>query len=253
MTIVAKTASSGPHLHGVRTIPGVNDVEWSATKEVRIEMKTAAVDRGLLVVTGPVGVGKSFAVTRGAQACNNSVDQVIWLELSSTIRGRALLASLYPDLAGGNAPKGDTETQLMAGLHLAASSMWRLIIVDEAQHITLQAMHALRGLHSDLDADFGLVLVGTPRLLDRIPPEIRSRQTGEVKIDRLTNDEAPAVLAAYHSRFATVDPALLAEVNKRLAGGEFRWWAKMLVRLNRYVPADAGMSMADFRKWSKGL
>lgn len=243
MTILSPTVTRGTHVAGVTRITEVTDVEWARTQQVRVEMKLAALDRGLLVVVGDVGTGKSFSVARAAERCGDVVDEVVWLELSSNVRGRALLADLYPDLAGGEAPKGDTETQLMAGLHLAASDRHRLVIVDEAQHVTLQAMHALRGLHSHPDADFGLVLVGTPLLEKRMPPEIRSRRTGRVSLDRMTATEAPGVLAAYHPRYAAADPTVLAEANQRYARGEFRWWAKLLVRIHRHLADDVELTM----------
>lgn len=234
-------------------IDDVAAVEWARTQQVRVAMKEAALDRGLLVVVGPVGVGKTFSTARAAEQCAPIVDEVVWLELASNIRGRALLAALYPDLAGGPAPKVDTETQLMAGLHLAAADRRRLIVVDEAQHVTLQSMHALRGLHSHPDANFGLVLVGTPQLETRMPSEIRSRQTGRVSLERMTSTEAPAVLAAYHPRFAEADPTVLSEANQRYARGEFRWWAKLLVRINRHTSPGDELTMAVISSLADGL
>ena len=225
----------GPHLAGVRQIEDVADVEWARTKAVRIAVKECALDRGLISVTGPVGVGKTFSVARAAERSADLVDEVVWIELSSAMRGRGLLASLYPQLAGGPAPKGASEAQLLAGLHDVVADQHRLLIVDEAQHITLQAMHALRGLHSHPRADCGLVLIGTPVLADRMPPEIRSRCTRAVVFDRITDAEAPKVLTRYHPVFAEADRKVIVEVNRRYARGEFRWWAKLLVRINRYA------------------
>jgi type II secretory pathway predicted ATPase ExeA len=242
----------GPHLRGVRDVEGVCDVEWARTQAVRVAVKECALDRGLVTVTGPVGVGKSFSVARAAEASEDIVDEIVWVELSSSVRGRALLASLYPQLAGGPAPKGDAESQLLAGLHLAVADRHRLLIVDEAQHITTQAMHALRGLNSHPDADCGLVLIGTDKLLDRLPPELRSRKTGEVRFERITDAEAPKVLAAYHPLFGDADPAVLSEANRRYAGGEFRWWAKLLVRLDRYLQGRP-LTMAVIEENRAGL
>src|SRR5690606_6352159 len=56
----------GPHLAGLRNLDDVADVEWARTKAVRIATKECALDRGLLVVCGPVGVGKTFSVARAA-------------------------------------------------------------------------------------------------------------------------------------------------------------------------------------------
>lgn len=253
MSLFEPTHRWGPHLAGLRNLDDVADVEWARTKAVRIATKECALDRGLLVVCGPVGVGKTFSVARAAERCADIVDDVVWVELSSSMRGRGLLASLYPPLAGGPAPRGDAESQLLAGLHLVMADRHRLLIVDEAQHITLQAMHALRGLHSHPDADFGLVLIGTPVLHDRMPPELRSRRTGTVTFERITDQEAPKVLRAYHPVFATADRRLLSEVNRRYARGEFRWWAKLLVRINRYLADGEDLTLDVIEDLREGL
>lgn len=243
----------GAHLRGVRSLPEMSEVEWSATAEVRFALKEAAIDRGLVVVTGRVGVGKTFSVARAAEALTDAVDEVVWLELSSNIRGRALLAALYPDLAGGPPSRGDTEHQLMAGLHAAIADRHRLLVVDEAQHISRQAMHTLRGLHSHPDADCALVLVGTPELNRRLPPELRSRRTASVTLDGLADDEVASVLAAYHPIFAAAAPAVLMEANRRFARGEMRWWAKLLVRAARDLEAGEELTMDVLIEVGQGL
>lgn len=246
------TVSWGPHLRGVADIDGVCEVEWRRTEATRVAVKEAALDRGFATIVGPVGVGKTFSVARAAEAAHDMVDDVVWIELSSTMRGKGLLTSMYPQLAGGEPPRGWSEAQLLAGLHASVADAHRLLIVDEAQHITLQAMHALRGLHSHPTADCGLVLIGTQALEDRLPPELKSRRTARVVAERISDTEAPGVLAAYHPTYATCDPRVLVEVNRRYARGEFRWWAKLLVRIDRYFDGDV-LELADIEALRDGL
>lgn len=233
----------GLHLEGVAVIPGVGDVEWERTKKARVLLKEAVTDLGLVVIVGPPGVGKTFSVARAAETCAKSVDQVVWLEIPTEVRGRALLANLYPPLAGGPAARGATEGQLHAGLEATLSGARRLVVVDEAQFITSQALLTLRSLHAAADTKFALVVVGTHKLLTNLSPELRSRVTGYADFDRLTDTEAPKVLARFHPRYAEADPAVLAEGNRRYAGGEFRWWTKALVLLNRYVDRNQPLTM----------
>jgi type II secretory pathway predicted ATPase ExeA len=236
----------------VRTIDDVCDVEWQRTAAVRVALKECAYDRGLVTVIGPVGVGKTFSVARGAEALSGRIDEVCWVELSATMRGRGLLTAMYPQLAGGPAPKGASERQLIEGLHLVLADEHRLVVVDEAQHIQTQAMGALRGLHSYPTANFGLVLIGTQLLEDRLSPELRSRRTRRVVLERISDAEAPTVLADYHPLFDATEPDVLAEANRRYARGEFRWWAKLLVRADHYH-RGGGLSMADIAQLADGL
>lgn len=247
------TVPWGPHLAGVRSIDGVCDVSWDRTEAAQVALTEAALDHGLVTVIGPPGVGKTFAVARAASAVAHIVDEVNWVELSSSMRGRGLLMAMYPQLAGGPAPKGYSERQLIEGLHAVLSDCDRLVVVDEAQHIGSQAMGALRGLHSHPTARFGLVLIGTHRLEERLSPELRSRRTGNVDFQSITDAEAPAVLGAYHPVYAATDDVVLIEANRRRAHGEFRWWAKLLVRVNRYLPGADGLTMADIDQYGEGL
>lgn len=242
----------GPHLAGVRSIDDVNDVEWARTKAAREALKECALDCGLVTVVGPVGVGKTFSVARATEALEDYDAEVCWVELSATMRGKGLLTSLYPQLAGGPAPKGYSERQLTEGLHAVLSQERRVVVVDEAQHIQSQAMGALRGLHSHPTADFGLVLIGTPQLEAKLSPELKSRRTRAVEFDRITDAEAPTVLAAYHPIFAATGADVLTETNRRYARGEFRWWAKLLVRVSRYFDGDA-LTMADVDELRDGM
>lgn len=243
----------GPHLHGVGEVPGVNDVEWSRTKEVRERLKEAVLDRGLVSVIGPVGTGKTFSVARAAESCADLVDEVVWLEVASTLRGRALFGAFYERLCGGAPPKGATEYQLMRQLRHTMATQRRLVILDEAQYVTHQALQALRGFHSDANADFALVVIGTPELARRMPPELRSRVTGQVRFERIADAEAPKVLAAFHPRYTATEPAVLREANRRYARGEFRWWAKLLVPLNRYEPEGAKLTLATIARYAERL
>ena len=119
------------------------------------------------------------------------------------------------------------------------------VLLDEAQLVTTEAMQMLRWLHDRADAQFALVIVGTRALEAKLPPEVSSRVVSHVRLERIADEEAAGLLADYHPLFAAADPALVAQLNRVEARGEFRWWAKFLLRAHRYLPKLGGTLDAE--------
>lgn len=228
----------GGHLNGLTAVPGLAAVGTDAMADVQVRISEAVRDRSLVLVTGSPGTGKSFAVARGVEAATSARPSLsaLWVELATSVRGAALARDLLPQITGvappPTAPLRDMRL-LMAG-HLARQH--RLLVLDEAQHVTKEAMLLMRWLYDRHDADFALVIVGTPKLLTTLPPEMLSRVVSHVEFHRIADNDAPELLAAYHPLFTTADPALLIQLNRTEARGEFRWWAKFLLRAHRYLP-----------------
>lgn len=221
----------GQHLKTLSSIEGYGPVDWRHAREVRVLMGHTSRERGIMVVTGSPGVGKTFAVARGAEDCEKDASypaEIAWVELSNTARGRTLLAELYPQITGVEPMRTATMLEMRNELADALTERHRLLVVDEAQHVSKEAMHELRWLMDRPSTDAALVIVGIPEAWGKLAPEMRSRTSRHMTVAPISDDEVAGVLASYHRVFAEAAPALLVYVNRVYARGRFRWWAHFL-------------------------
>jgi len=247
MTNVPVRSEWGRHFHGLEQLGSVGDVATDAAADVRIRLTETVRDRNIMMVTGKPGTGKSFATARAVEHVTSRTPHVavVWLEMATRVQGKALaldlLSQFSSDIPDRRTPLRELRIQMrreLAGRH-------RLIVLDEAQHVNLEALQLLRWLHDLGDADFAVCMVGTPSLEQRVPLELSSRVTSHVAFDTIADDDAPALLAEYHPLFVDVDADLLSRLNRVEARGEFRWWAKFLLRAHHYVPHVGGVLDAD--------
>jgi len=129
------------------------------TTSVRM-MKCLAIAHGgdmALISTAP-GVGKSATVKQYAATRGN----VFVVTVSPAVRGvnTMLIATLA---AMGEPGAKGTPQQLSARIRARVRGASALIIVDEAQHLSPQALDELRSIHDDTDC--GVALVGDETLL----------------------------------------------------------------------------------------
>jgi len=233
----------GPHFHGLEKLNDVAAVTTDTAGDIRLRLIEAVRDRAMMLVTGSCGAGKSFAVARSVEAASNKfVDMdVAWLELATSVRGLALARDLFPQITGTQPTSGMQLRDLRHHMATYLGERHRVLVVDEAQHVTKEAMHLLRWLHDANQSNFGLVIVGTPMLARKLAPELVSRVTAHVHIERLADQDAPTLLGSYHPIFTTAPAELLVSLNRTQARGEFRWWAKFLLRAHHYLPQLNGV------------
>ena len=240
------TASQwGPHLKGLDGVAGLNTVATGPVSDIRVRLREAVRDRSMMLVTGDPGCGKSFAVARAVEQLDPAKVTPVWLEIATTVRGKALALDLFPQITGVNAPPAALLRDLRTTIAEHLSEERRVLVLDEAQLVTVEAMQMLRWLHDRADAEFALVIVGTRALEKRLPPEVSSRVVSHVRLDRIADEDAPSLLADYHPLFAGADPTLVSQLNRVEARGEFRWWAKFLLRAHLYLPKLGGTLDAD--------
>lgn len=224
----------GPHWKGLTDVPVV---ETNQLLEVRVRLSEAAHERAVMTVTGLVGSGKSFAVGRAAEAiadANPDLD-IVWLELSRTTHEVRLLEEIYVSVMGVQPMKSAKARILTAELNEALDGRHRILVVDEGHNLARKALLELRGFHDRADANFALVIVGTPDLNDKLASEMRSRVSLRVHIDRLSDDAVVGVLHAFDKVFESIADTKLRHLNRARARGEFRWWAMFLLRARRYL------------------
>lgn len=128
----------------------------------------------IIVITGAPGVGKTLACATYAE--NNSN---VWLVTAdpSTRTARALLAELAEILglvATGRAQAGRLSANIIKRLMGTAG----LIIVDEAQHLHVEALEQLRTIFDR--ANVGVALVGNATVKNRMDSKDRSEQFAQL-------------------------------------------------------------------------
>lgn len=220
----------GPHYRALQGCPEVTAVNTAGLRRVRLRVTEAARDRSLVVITAPAGTGKSFAVGRAVESVMDTFPALdaVGVELASTSSEKVLMEDLYLQILALEPPKRARTADLRRMLQRALADQHRIVIVDEAQHASSMALRNLRWLHDKAAANFALIVVGTPGLWGNLPPEIRSRTAAHVELERLADNQVAEVLRSLHPLFKTIDPDLLAAVNRQRARGSFRWWAIFL-------------------------
>lgn len=213
-------------------------VDWEGTRRVRIRLLEAVQSSRPLIVYGPLGVGKTFAVARAVEFYLNNVradTQVAYLRLSSTDRGRGLYRSIISQLAdAGELPSRATETELLFELAGLIKERPRIVVVDEVQRLSVRVMDAIQNLVDVPGTQATFVLIGNTEVPRKLAPELWSRAEAKVEVKRLSDDECIGVLAATHEVFAATEPDLLRRMNRTAAKGEFRYWVSILERAMRY-------------------
>lgn len=147
-------------------------VETGVFRLANIACDMARRYRNFAVMTGFVGVGKTFAVKHYAKTHPNTY----FIEAVPTMTQASLTKMLYRLVVGpGKGSIADKFDELVSSLKDTDS----LIIVDEAETLTPHQLHAIRRIR-DL-ANIGVVLAGTEHLSGMIKPlhgqfdQIRSR------------------------------------------------------------------------------
>lgn len=134
--------------------------ETSVTKGIWYALKFAHVHGDIALIFGEAGRGKS--VTLKEYARKN--EKVIYIEADATISNvKSVLEEIWEAL--GNKNK-EPERYLKKGIVEALSDSGFLIIIDDAQHLTLKAMDIMRVIHEN--AKIGVAFCGNQHVYDRM-------------------------------------------------------------------------------------
>jgi DNA transposition AAA+ family ATPase len=168
------------------------------TKKVLQNIKAAHVNNYLIIVYGPAGCGKTTATKYYTQNNNG----VIRIEARAT--SRSPLCILKKILAAINEkPKGTTDDMLETLINKLQDSN-RLIIIDEAQHLSPLAFDTLRAIN-DI-ARVGIVYAGNMKILSRMKSarqeedfeQVYSRIVYQCELkNKYTQDDISAIYSDY--------------------------------------------------------
>lgn len=104
----------------------------------------------------------------------------------------------------------------------------RVLVLDEAQRLSVSALEFLRGLWDHPDTDTALVFAGagSERALRRVPALASRVMTWEL-VPRLSQGEVATVMEAFHPLWSEVTGQDMAWVDEYVGHGNFRTWAKV--------------------------
>lgn len=130
------------------------------TKRVTEYLQMAHASNEILLLYGPAGCGKTTALKHYA----NNNNGVVYIESDATTgTPRAILLTILESIGGQ--PVGST-TQVMKNILDLLKGTNRLIIIDEAQHLTERSFDTIRAINDKIG--IGLVYSGNPSILKQM-------------------------------------------------------------------------------------
>ncbi len=105
-----------------------------------------------------------------------------------------------------------------------------VLVIDEAQRLSLNHFEFLRDLHDHEDAAFALLFVGNDHALEVINqrPMLKSRMLHIVHFEPLSPTDVLTFLPGFHPLFSSAAPVLLRAV-AHASIGNFRWLGQFTV------------------------
>ncbi len=166
------------------------------------------------IVMAAMGPGMSKTTTaRHFKACNSGVFMVTISPATSGIRAmeRAVLHAM-----GDSSPTGDIQNMAMQIKDRVAKMQKPLLIVDEAQHLTVQSIEELRHWHDE--TGLGLALLGNQQVQQKLDGGARASAFAQL-FSRLANKlDRPkpldADVEAMLDAWGVCDPRVAKEVHR---------------------------------------
>jgi hypothetical protein len=200
-TVTEKVAAWDASRQAGAAICGAADAAWvetSAASEVEIALTYAQHYASIAVIYGGAGLGKTTGVKRYAARNPN-----VW-----RVTARPATASLMAmlELVANALELRDIQNRPSAYTTEIARRMTGtrgLLVVDEAQHVSTQALEELRSIHDD--AEVGLAMVGNEAVYSRLTggsrkatfAQLFSRVGIKQRVRLPTRADTDAILAAW--------------------------------------------------------
>lgn len=178
---------------------------------------------GMGAIVGPAGLGKTFAISH---ALESFVGEVVRVTFDTAATPKLVADRLMVTLTGRRA--GRTKYEIAEEMLSVLAEKPRLVVIGEAQNLNRACFETLRYLHDNEHTVFALLFDGGDGCWDVLSKErmLRSRIDRRVAFAPLPEIELPKLLPSYHSIYEGVDPNLLLAIDKSLARGRLREWAK---------------------------
>jgi len=248
ITMLNATASGPKHLAGVKgavtlNTPGLRSIRNCITQLVEVG--------GIIPIDGKPGVGKTF----GTQEVLSGLDiRVHWADMPDTPKGKEATARIYSAVTGRRPTHRMTEYELTEETVDALQDLQGVLVIDEAQNMTVSAMRALRYLHDRPSTQVLFLLLGSG-VLDtvRAVPELDSRVSRRAIIKEISGEKLVPLLQELHPILAATKQECLVEL-AGYAKGNLRNWARILeVAMNFGVEFENGITRDHVKHIIRGI
>lgn len=228
------------HLAGTTTAA---DVDTPLVKQVRASVATLQDKKGVVVIDGPNGVGKTFSVSRAAESGDLPC---YWLDLTGETSISIMYAKLYKAITG-EFPGPMKQYVLGQEIQNLLSAGEAMLVIDEAQWAPTRLLRAARSTFDQTAGPFVLVLLGhglTHKIAAR-EPGLDSRTSRRITATALTAKGLTTALGAYHPIFENSEPTVIASIDKWARGNWRRWAQTLEVALT--LSLHGGITKADLK------
>ena len=214
---------SGPkHLAGLKDATTLNT---AGLRSIRRSISQLVEEGGIILIDGKPGVGKTF----GTQEVLSSLDiRVHWADMPDTPKGKEATARINAAVTGRRPTNRMTEYELTEETVDALQDLHGVLVIDEAQNMTVSAMRVLRYLHDRPSTKVIFLLLGSG-VLDavRTVPELDSRVSRRTIIKEIAGDKLVATLHELHPILGATEDQILIQL-AAYAKGNLRNWARVL-------------------------
>lgn len=219
---------AGRHLCGVE---GATTLNTPGLREIRANIIQLVATGGIILIDGKPGVGKTF----GAREILASLEvKVHWADMPHAPKGKEAIARIYSAVTGRRPKMGMTEYELTEDTVDILVDHKAVLVIDEAQNMTVSALRAFRYIHDRPTVELLLVLIGSG-VMDTVRrvPELDSRVSRRTTVQELNKSNLLAMLRDLHPMFSVTGEETLVSLAE-YAKGNLRNWARILEVANRF-------------------
>ncbi|MBF0546197.1 MAG: AAA family ATPase [Candidatus Riflebacteria bacterium] len=154
-----------------------DDPDWQATptgKKIINVLTYAQMARDIAVIYGSAGIGKSKTIEH-----YSNLNPSVWVvTMNKTIKNLNIAMQLIAETVGVKISGSPTAFKFFRPLVNALKGTNGLLIIDEAQHLNLGSLEAIRGLHDE--SKIGIALVGNESVYGQLTGGKRSAEFAQL-------------------------------------------------------------------------
>jgi type II secretory pathway predicted ATPase ExeA len=217
-------------MHHWGDLPNARVIDTEALRTVGDAVAATIRGRGIGLIFGPPGVGKTAGTTHHLAASGRAVIGVV---LEGHPSDRELVARIYATVTGERyeevrGTRRDLQHRLPDVMPDACA-----LHIDEAQYLRDTGFKALRSVYDQGERrgrPIPTILSGGPEFVLALHESdqnrmLASRVVAKAELRPLSPEDVLEAVPEYHPIYAGVDLALVLRIN-RVARGEFRRWAE---------------------------
>lgn len=214
---------SAAHVPG---LAGARILQTDAFRLTAMAVRHVLEINGLGLVYGDAGNGKTFAVRAALTSAHSESVLPAWIDITPEPTLKSVTRQMLSAVTGMR-HDGD-RYQLTDTLIDVLSEGPTVLVLDEAQRLSREAIEQVRHLHDQPGTHFAVILVGGHGCWNVISryPMLQSRIQRIVRFSPLTDREVLEFIPSFHPVYEDVDPEVLMEIDRRFAHGRLRDWAK---------------------------